>query len=143
MKSHIHTGLGFPVIILNPKITEVFGESILDINSKSLQQSVFEYFITADFRLSGAHIKFIRHMMGLTQAKLAELLWQANHSCVSQWEEKGQALAGMEASTEKLLKMLMASHLNQFQLAREIAKKSLPANNKKKGKPEIKLKIAS
>lgn len=142
MKNYIHTGLGFPVIILNPKMTEVFGEQILDINSKHLQQLVFEFLLSADFRFSGAHIKFIRHMMGFTQAKLAELLWQANHSCVSQWEGKDQALAGMEAGTEKLLKMLMASHLNKIPLLNEVARKSLPINHTKKGKSDIKLKIA-
>ena len=142
MKEYIHTGFGFPVTILNPKMIKVFGEPVLDVNTKQLQQLVFEFLLGADFRLSGAHVKFIRHVMGLTQAKLAELLWQANHSCVSQWEAKEHAPAGMEAGTEKLLKIMMANHLNNDILMHKIFLKQIPKASGKRNIAEIKLKVA-
>jgi DNA-binding transcriptional regulator YiaG len=108
-----YTGLGFPIILENPKMIEVFGEMLPDVNKKDLQDKVFKALLNSEDRLSGAQIRFVRQKMGLTQSQLAKQLQVSNHSSVSQWESADSKGSGMELGLEKLLRILMEDFVGE------------------------------
>jgi DNA-binding transcriptional regulator YiaG len=107
----IYEGLGFPIEIINAPMRTILGEPVLDVDPHWLQSAVFRLLLEARERFTGAQVRFVRHSMELTQARFADLLGLANHSVVSQWESRGDALAGMDKTVELLLRLQMAKHL--------------------------------
>ena len=107
----IYEGLGFPIEISNAPIKEILGDPVLDLDLNWLQATVFRLLLESKGRFSGAQVRFVRHSMELTQARFADLLALSNHSAVSQWETRGDALAGMDRSVEILLRLQMAKHI--------------------------------
>jgi DNA-binding XRE family transcriptional regulator len=108
----IYEGLGFPIELVNAPIRNVLGEPVLDVDLKWLQATVFRLLLDVRERFTGAQVRFVRHSMELTQARFADLLGLSNHSVVSQWESRSDALAGMDKSVELLLRLQMARHLD-------------------------------
>lgn len=105
--------LGFPVVLEDPPMVTVRGESIPDVNLRELAEAVFARLITKPTRLTGAEVKFIRKHLRLRQLDLGRVLNMANHSVVSQWESHGDDAAGMDYNTEVLLRIWMAGKLGQ------------------------------
>ncbi len=103
--------LGFPVVLEDPPMVTVRGESIPDVNLRELAEAVFARLITKPTRLTGAEVKFIRKHLRLRQLDLGRVLNMANHSVVSQWESHGDDAAGMDYNTEVLLRIWMAGKL--------------------------------
>lgn len=106
-----YEGLGFPIERVNAPVRTVLGEPVLDMDLSWLQAAMFRFLLDARERFTGAQVRFVRHSSELTQAKFADLLGLANHSVVSQWELRGDALAGMDKTVEVLLRPQMAKHL--------------------------------
>ena len=109
MANVIFEELGFPIILLDPPMVEVRGHQVPDVNLRELQQAVFRLLIVKSARFSGAEIRFVRKHLRMRQADLARVLNMANHSVVSQWENKEDQPTGMEYNTEVLLRVWMAA----------------------------------
>ena len=65
MKTYTTHALGFPLVIINPKIKTRAGQKTLDINFDALSKLAFEVVIKKQGRLTGGEIKFIRGFLGL------------------------------------------------------------------------------
>lgn len=105
--------LGFPILLVNPRMVEVRGERVPDVNMKELQEAAFRLLIVKPGRLTGSEVRFIRKHLRMRQADLARLLNMANHSVVSQWEGREDDPAGMDYNTEVLLRVWMAAKVGQ------------------------------
>lgn len=108
MKTLTFHELGFPVLLLDPKMIQVRGEEIPDVNMRTLQHQVFCALITKRSRLSGDELRFVRKVRRMRQADLAKILHLANHSRVSQWEAQASKATGMEYNSEVVLRLWMA-----------------------------------
>jgi len=109
MANVVYKELGFPVLLVDVPLVEVRGVQVPDVNLKVLQDAVFTLLVTKPSRLSGAEVRFIRKHLRLRQVDLAQVLNMANHSVVSQWESREDAVAGMDYNTEVLLRLWMAA----------------------------------
>ena len=109
MANIVFKELGVPVLLVDVPVVEIRGEQVPDVNLKALQDSVFTLLVTKPSRLTGAEVRFIRKHLRLRQADLAQVLNMANHSVVSQWESREDALTGMDYNTEVLLRLWMAA----------------------------------
>lgn len=131
MANIVYKELGFPVLLVDVPLVEVRGEQVPDVNLKVLQDSVFRLLVTKPSRLTGAEVRFIRKHLRLRQADLAQVLNMANHSVVSQWESREDALTGMDYNTEVLLRLWMAAkggHADQLVELLESRLKNLEPN---------------
>lgn len=111
-KNYVFNGLGFPVVLVDAPFRKTSYGPVLDVNSKRLQELVFEALIRKSARLSGAEVRFVRHYMELTQNTFADLLGVAR-SAVAKWESKDLGLTEMAPATETLLRIQMARHIRQ------------------------------
>ena len=105
--------LGFPIVLVDPKMVEIRGERVPDVNMRDLQAAVFQLLIVKPARLTGAEVRFVRKYLRLRQVDLAGVLNMANHSVVSQWESREDDPAGMDYNTEVLLSVWMAVRAGQ------------------------------
>jgi len=105
--------LGFPIVLVDPKMVEIRGERVPDVNMRDLQAAVFQLLIVKPARLTGAEVRFVRKYLRLRQVDLAGVLNMANHSVVSQWESREDDPAGMDYNTEVLLRVWMAVRAGQ------------------------------
>lgn len=117
--------LGFRIYLLNaPMLTLQDGSVCPAPNMKKLQETAFHALAEKPTRLSGSEVRFIRKHLRMTQVDFACWLNMANHSVVSQWENKGEHLSGMDYNTEILLRLLMEAQLSK--------KSTLPMNKVEK-----------
>ena len=121
----IITELGFPVVLEDPPMITVRGQTFPDVNLRELAETVFGRLIAKPTRLTGHEVKFIRKHLRLRQADLARVLNMANHSVVSQWESHGEDAAGMDYNTEVLLRIWMAGKLGQGDLLVDLMERCL------------------
>lgn len=121
----IITELGFPVVLEDPPMITVRGQTFPDVNLRELAETVFGRLIAKPTRLTGDEVKFIRKHLRLRQADLARVLNMANHSVVSQWESHGEDAAGMDYNTEVLLRIWMAGKLGQGDLLVDLMERCL------------------
>jgi DNA-binding transcriptional regulator YiaG len=105
--------LGFPVLLVNPRMVTVRGERVPDVNLRDLQEAAFGLLVAKPARLTGAEVRFVRKHLRMRQADLARVLNMANHSVVSQWESREDGPAGMDYNTEVLLRVWMAAKIGQ------------------------------
>ena len=113
MANVIITELGFPVVLVDPPMITVRGQTLPDVNLRALAEAVFDHLIIKPTRLTGDEVRFVRKHLRLRQADLARVLNMANHSVVSQWESHGDDAAAMDYNTEVLLRIWMASKAGQ------------------------------
>ncbi len=113
-KSIPYDELGFRIFLVNaPMLTLPDGSRCLAPNMKKLQETAFCALAKKPNRLSGSEVRFIRKHMRMTQVEFASWLNMANHSVVSQWENKGDHLSGMDYNTEILLRLLMEAQISK------------------------------
>ena len=130
MANVVYKELGFPILLVDPKMVTVRGHLVPDVNLRELQESVFKLLVVKPARLTGAEVRFIRKHLRLRQADLAEVLNMANHTVVSQWESRGEEPAGMEYNTEVVLRLWMAAKSGEGERLPELLEsglKRLPA----------------
>lgn len=113
MANVIITELGFPIVLQDPPMITVRGQTFPDVNLRDLADTVFGRLIAKPSRLTGDELKFIRKHLRLRQVDLARVLNMANHSVVSQWESHGGDAAAMDYNTEVLLRIWMAGKVGQ------------------------------
>lgn len=105
-------GLGFPIILGNPKyIKTAYGEA-LEINIGKLSKEVFRYLILRKGRFLGSEIRFIRNYMGMTQDEFGAMFY-ADRSTVSKWEKKDLKPSDMNPNTEFALRLHMVKFEKQ------------------------------
>ena len=136
--------LGFPILLVNPRMVEVRGQQVPDVNLQELQEVVFQQLVVSPVRLTGAEVRFIRKYLRLRQADLAQVLNMANHSVVSQWESRGEDFTGMEYNTEVLLRVWMAAKVGLADRPLELLEDRLKGLSPSRAEPlEIKLPQAA
>ncbi len=113
MANHLFMDLGFPILLVDPKMIVVRGQRLPDVNMRELAEAAFGQLVTKPGRLTGAETRFIRKHLHMRQADFAELLNMANHSVVSQWESREDDATGMDYNTEVVLRVWMAAKLGQ------------------------------
>ncbi|APJ04108.1 helix-turn-helix domain-containing protein [Silvanigrella aquatica] len=130
MKNNIvpYDELGFRIYLINPDMYELpDGTKVPAPNMKILQDEVFKILCDKPFRLTGNELHFIRKYMHMTQQKFSELLNLSNHSIVSQWENKDDAVCGMDYNTEVLLRLSMEVYISNTISAEKLVKlKNMP-----------------
>ena len=125
MANVLYMELGFPVLLVNPRMVEVRGESVPDVNQRVLQEAVFALLVVKPGRLTGAEVRFIRKHLRMRQADLANTLNMANHSVVSQWESREDDPTGMDYNTEVVLRVWMAAKVGQVDHLLELLEQKL------------------
>jgi DNA-binding transcriptional regulator YiaG len=125
MMDILYMELGFPVLLVNPRMVEVRGERVPDVNLHVLQETVFALLVVKPGRLTGAEMRFIRKHLRMRQVDLASTLNMANHSVVSQWESREDDPAGMDYNTEVLLRIWMAAKIGQGDRLLELLEQKL------------------
>jgi DNA-binding transcriptional regulator YiaG len=113
MANYLYTELGFPVLLVEPRMVELRGQAVPDVNLHDVQDAAFRLLMVKPGRLTGAEVRFIRKYLRMRQADLARVLNMANHSVVSQWESREDAPTGMDYNTEVLLRVWMAARLGR------------------------------
>lgn len=105
--------LGFPIMLIDPPMTMIRGETIPEVNMKDLQDLAFGALILKPARLTGSEVRFIRAFQRLRQSDFAAILNMANHSVVSQWESRLDDPTGMDYNTEVVLRIWMANRIGR------------------------------
>ena len=90
-KNYIFDGLGFPVTLVEVELRAHGDDEYPVINTRKLQDTVFDFLIDQSTLLTGAQIAFIRKYMDMTQEEFARSLDLTGHARISQWEKaKGE-----------------------------------------------------
>jgi DNA-binding transcriptional regulator YiaG len=109
-KNYVFTGLGFPVVIAEVELRTHGDDFYPVINTRRLEDAVFDYLIDHPVPLTGAQIAFIRKYMDMTQQALAKVLDLTNHSRVSQWEKAKEKIADVRPVYLAVLRARMAKY---------------------------------
>lgn len=117
MKKLVYNGLGFPIILKGVKTFHFRGETLPEINHRELEDMVFKALLRYPAHLSGAHLAFIRGYMKLSQKKFATILGLGAHATISGWESKKLNTTGMPATTEVVIRLLMADFIGDSTFA--------------------------
>jgi DNA-binding transcriptional regulator YiaG len=98
--------LGFRVFLIDPPfVTMPDGTRAPCPNMKKLQEAAFVGLVGKHSRLTGNEVRFLRKYLKKTQVEFAKWLNMANHSVISQWENREDDLSGMDYNTEVLLRL--------------------------------------
>lgn len=103
-------GFGFQVRILNAPMVKIRGEWVLDVDQNKIQKSILSALIRKPVRLTGSEIRFIRTAFEMTLAEFGQK-FDVSHPAVLKWEKVGDHFTGMNWSTEKDIRLFIASRL--------------------------------
>lgn len=117
MNKLIYSGLGFPIILKGVKTFEFRGETLPKINHRELEDMVFKTLLRYPANFSGAQLAFVRGYMQLSQKKFASILGLSTHATISGWEGKKDHATGMPATTEVVIRLLMAEFIRDNKFA--------------------------
>ena len=92
MKDFVTKVFGFNVRVKNPKRIIFEGEEIADIDYEELGYEVMAKLLASRRKFTGAHIKFFRHQLELTQFEVATALGKEQGN-ISRIENKGSQVA--------------------------------------------------
>lgn len=120
MERYETKAFGFPLVILNPKWKTRLGQKVLDLNLSLVARELFPLVLKKEGRLTGGEVKFIRTFLDMTQTKFAESIGLSDHSPVSRWEKKPDAITGMDAPQEFTLRVI-ALKLGGYRIKNEMA----------------------
>ena len=112
LKTFIDTAYGFPVKLSNVKLMAVGDDWAPIINYRDLDARVLGVLSHLHRPLTGAEVRFVRQHHRLTQADFAAH-FGVSHVAVHKWEKRGAQPTGMAWSTEKDLRLFIASGLNK------------------------------
>jgi hypothetical protein len=122
IKEYIDHGFGFPVILRNVPMINVFGQWTPDINYKQLERAILLALVHKPARLSGSEVRFIRHFFKMTLQEFGEC-FDVRHTAVLKWEKAQNALTRMDWSTEKDIRLFIVDRLLPDE---ELEKKIVP-----------------
>lgn len=105
-KKVLFYGFGFPVILIGIPTRKEMGEEVLEANFNEIERLLFLALIRKPTRMSGAEVKFVRHVMNASQETFASVLL-VDRTSISKWEAKDLEYTGMEPQTEAFLRSKM------------------------------------
>jgi DNA-binding transcriptional regulator YiaG len=118
-KNYVFTGLGFPVVIAEVEMRAHGNDCYPVINSRRLEDAVFDYLIDHPIPLTGSQVAFVRKYMDMTQQQFAKALDLSNHSRVSQWERTRDKIADIRPVYLAALRARMAKYRGRATLGTE------------------------
>ena len=101
-------GFGFQVRIFNAPMVKIRGEWVLDVDQNKLQASLLKSLASKPVRLTGSEIRFIRNAFEMTSTEFGEK-FDVSHAAVLKWEKSGAHRTVMTWSTEKDIRLFVAS----------------------------------
>lgn len=101
---------GFEVILKDIPAIQVRGEWLPDINANALRWAVLIALAHKPGRLTGAEIRFVRHLLEKTTTAFGELMG-VTHPAVIKWEEQLQQPTKMAATAEFRVRFLILENL--------------------------------
>ena len=101
-------GFGFQVRIFNAPMLKVRGEWVLDVDQNKLQSSILGALARKPVRLTGKEIHFIRNAFEMTSTEFGAK-FDVSHAAVLKWERAGNHRTEMNWSTEKDIRLFVAS----------------------------------
>jgi len=116
-KNYELKGFGFPVVIAEVELVANGDDYYPRIDSRKIQDLVFDSLRHAHCKMIGSQLIFIRKYMDMTQAELAKALGLASHTTVSQWESSGSSVPkGFDSLYIAALRALMAKYRGEAAL---------------------------
>lgn len=109
-KKYTDYGFGFPVVLHNVPMVQVFGTWTPEINYQQLRHNVLLFLIRKPARLTGTEVRFIRHSFDLTLQEFGER-FDVRHSTVLKWEKAKEEPTRMNWSTEKDIRLFVADRI--------------------------------
>ena len=103
-------GFGFKVRIIAAPMVKIRGEWVLDLDQQKLQKSLLAALVRKPVRLTGKEIHFIRNAFEMTSTEFGEK-FDVSHAAVLKWERAGDHGTEMNWSTEKDLRLFVASRI--------------------------------
>ncbi|MCO5142095.1 MAG: hypothetical protein M9962_03285 [Oligoflexia bacterium] len=103
-------GFGFQVRINNAPMVKIRGEWVLDLDHRKLQDALLRALASKHVRLTGSEVRFIRNAHEMTLVEFGEK-FDVSHAAVIKWEKSGDKSTGMNWSTEKDIRLFVASKL--------------------------------
>lgn len=103
----VFEGLGFPIILVDAPWKKVFGEWVLDVNLKKLQEVVLQTLINKPSPLAGAELRFIRKFLEMPTAAFGKL-FGVSHVAVVKWENNK---AQINPATELCIRLYVMDRL--------------------------------
>ncbi|MDD9815726.1 MAG: transcriptional regulator [Gammaproteobacteria bacterium] len=127
--NHHYTECGLPNVWIKCRCVKdnAGKDTIIIPNIGLLHKAIARDIILSDGALSGAEIKFLRSMMGLTPAEFGKLIHR-EAATVSRWEHGGAAPDG---AMDTLIRMLATAKLKLKADPAEISGKYAPAAARK------------
>lgn len=85
-KKVIYKGLGFPIVLINVPMKQVFGKWAMDINFNKLQEVVLFQLLHKPTLLNGDEIKFVRKFLNMTTTEFGKI-FGVSHVAIMNWEK--------------------------------------------------------
>lgn len=108
IKAFKYKGLGFGVIIRDAPFTEFQGDWVFEVPPQLIGGTIYKQLVEYPARLTGNHVKFIRKHNRMNTREFADRL-DVTNAAVTKWEKKGDDPTGMTWSTEKDIRLMIAS----------------------------------
>jgi hypothetical protein len=108
IKAFKYKALGFEITIRDAPFTEFQDDWVFEVPPPLIGDTIYKQLAEYPARLTGNHVKFIRKHNRMNTRKFAERLGVTN-AAVTKWEKKGDDATGMAWSTEKDIRLMVAS----------------------------------
>lgn len=108
IKKFIYEGLGFPIVLKNVPMIEMYGEQIPDIDYNALQKVVLLSLCHKPMPLTGNEIKFIRKYFEMTLIEFGKK-FGCSHAAVIKWEKHGNRFAKIEPTSDVCIRLSIFS----------------------------------
>ena len=109
-KNFLYEGLGFPVILGDVAMVNVFGEWEAHINVEKVAKMAFSMLPHKPSKFTGNEIYFIRTHLKLNRREFGEL-FKVSHTAVSKWEKSGNKASSISAGNELMLRLHILDQL--------------------------------
>jgi len=108
VNKYTYDGLGFPIVLVNAPMKQVFGEWTLNIDLNHLQQSALRALVHKPVPLNGKELRFIRKYLEMTVSTFGKLLG-VSHAAVLKWENDQ---ANINPATETYIRLYVMDRLH-------------------------------
>lgn len=127
----LYEDLGFPILLLNVPMKQIFGEWVLDIDLNKLQARALRALVHKPISLNGQELRFIRKYFEMTTTEFGKM-FGVTHVGVLKWENDQTKI---NPATEMYIRLFVLDHLKvkdrEFrQLFHEISIENLKKRNK-------------
>lgn len=105
---YTYNDLGFPIVLKNVPMKQVFGEWTLNIDLNKLQKDALHVLVHKSVPLTGKELRFIRKYFEMTVTVFGRLLG-VTHAAVLKWENDQ---ARLSPATEKYIRLYVLDCLH-------------------------------